>query len=59
MATTRKPKPTPAPAAALQGHDEANRRQALIRTSARLFREKGFEALYSFTTLKTVTIKHG
>ena len=22
-------------------------------------REKGFEALYSFTTLKTVTIKHG
>lgn len=26
------------------GQDEANRRQALIRASARLFREKGFEA---------------
>lgn len=28
----------------VDGQDEANRRQALIRASARLFREKGFEA---------------
>ena len=42
MATTRKPKTTVAPPD--DGHEEANRRQALVRASAKLFREKGFEA---------------
>ena len=44
MVTTRKSKPTPAATAADAGHEEANRRQALVRASAKLFREKGFEA---------------
>lgn len=42
MATTRKPKTTVA--LPDDGHEEANRRQALVRASAKLFREKGFEA---------------
>jgi len=40
MAETRKSAKAPG----VDGQDEANRRQALIRASARLFREKGFEA---------------
>jgi AcrR family transcriptional regulator len=40
MAETRKSAKAPS----VDGQDEANRRQALIRASARLFREKGFEA---------------
>jgi AcrR family transcriptional regulator len=40
MAETRKSAKAPG----ADGLDEANRRQALIRASARLFREKGFEA---------------
>jgi AcrR family transcriptional regulator len=40
MAENRKRVKSPA----VEGPDEANRRQALIRASARLFREKGFEA---------------
>jgi AcrR family transcriptional regulator len=40
MAETRKRVKSPG----VEGQDEANRRQALIRASARLFREKGFEA---------------
>jgi TetR/AcrR family transcriptional regulator, cholesterol catabolism regulator len=40
MAENRKRVKSPA----IEGPDEANRRQALIRASARLFREKGFEA---------------
>jgi len=40
MAETRKREKSPG----VEGQDEANRRQALIRASARLFREKGFEA---------------
>jgi AcrR family transcriptional regulator len=40
MAETRKRVRSPGEG----GQDEANRRQALIRASARLFREKGFEA---------------
>ena len=40
MAENRKRVKSPA----TDGQDEANRRQALIRASARLFREKGFEA---------------
>ena len=40
MAENRKRVKSPA----TDGQDEANRRQALIRVSARLFREKGFEA---------------
>ena len=34
--------------------DDARAAQAV-----RALREKGFEALYGFTTLKTVAIKHG
>lgn len=44
MPTPRKSKTTPATRPADDGHEEANRRQALICASARLFREKGFEA---------------
>ena len=40
MAETRKRAKGPG----VDGQDEANRRQALVRASARLFREKGFEA---------------
>ena len=39
-------------------HEEANRREALVRVAARLFREKGFEALMGFTRLKTVAMRH-
>ena len=55
MATTRKPKPSVAPVATAHGHDEANRRQALIRASARLFREKGFDA----TTVRDIAAAVG
>lgn len=44
MATQRKSKSMTAVAPAPEMHDEANRRQALIRASAKLFRDKGFEA---------------
>lgn len=40
MTQTRPREKTPG----VEGADEANRRQALIRASARLFRDKGFEA---------------
>ena len=40
MAQTRPREKSPG----VDGQDEANRRQALVRASARLFREKGFEA---------------
>jgi AcrR family transcriptional regulator len=55
MSTLRKPQSFPAVTAAGDLHDEANRRQALIRASARLFREKGFEA----TTVRDIAAAVG
>lgn len=55
MPTLRKPQSPPTDAAVLAPHDEANRRQALIRVSARLFREKGFEA----TTVRDIAAAVG
>lgn len=51
----RKPTQPTAAVPAEDGHDEANRRQALIRASAKLFREKGFEA----TTVRDIAAAVG
>lgn len=51
----RKPTSPPAALSVDDGHDEANRRQALIRASAKLFREKGFEA----TTVRDIAAAVG
>ena len=61
MATQRKPAHTTAartrsaPVLAEASQDEANRRQALIRASAKLFRDKGFEA----TTVRDIAAAVG
>ena len=61
MATQRKPalktaaRARSAPVLAEAGQDEANRRQALIRASAKLFRDKGFEA----TTVRDIAAAVG